>query len=53
MPPRLSSVGQFGVQQVPMYKALPLAQLQVPPQLSDFPPWLPSVGQFGLQQLAA
>ena len=51
MPARLLSVGQFGAQQAPMYRVLPLGQPQVLPQPSSMPPRLPSVGQLGLQQL--
>jgi hypothetical protein len=50
LPALLSSLGQAGLQQAPMYRALPVAQAQVPPQLSDLPPLLPSLGQLGLQQ---
>jgi hypothetical protein len=51
IPPRLPSVGQFGVQHAPMYEVVPVGQGQVPPQPLDMPPSLPSLGQVGVQQL--
>ena len=52
IPPRLPSLGQVGLQQLPPYTTDPLGQPQVLPQPSDIPPRLPSVGQFGVQQPA-
>jgi hypothetical protein len=51
MPALLPSLGQFAVQQAPMYEVVPVGQGQVPPQPLDMPPSLPSLGQFGVQQL--
>jgi hypothetical protein len=52
MPPRLPSPGQFGVQQLPLYREVPLGQGQVPPHPFDFPALLPSLGQLGVQHAA-
>jgi hypothetical protein len=51
IPARLPFVGQFGVQQAPMYSVAPAEQAQVPPQPLDMPAALPSFGQLGVQQL--
>ena len=51
MPALLPSVGQLGVQQLPMYVMLPIGQVHMPPQPSVLPASLPSLAQVGVQQL--
>ena len=47
---QVSLQAQVGLQQVPMYRVVPMAHVQVPPQPSLLPQ-VPSLGQLGVQQL--